>query len=170
MLARSLWEFFHFRLYCYIHANDGQPSTHHIDLPDQGERLRIEISVRQSHRQEEALVHELLHANLIPLGYPTFRIWASSDRKWRLAGGIINLADHIVMLPIFLSFGYSESKFLGPGTPESHEERRISAKIDALAHNLSTPQGYLSEISTCLRRENIKFKAVYSGAEMLTHS
>jgi hypothetical protein len=161
MLATSLWEFFRFRLYCTIHADDGQPSSHHIDLPTENEPLQIRISLRQTHRQEEALVHELLHANLIPLGYPTFRIWARSDRKWRLAGGIINLADHVSMLPIFLSFGYSADRFLGPGKPETCEERRINAKIEALAPHLKTPQGYLAKVATCLRDEKISVKPVY---------
>lgn len=167
MLAHSLWEFFNFRLHCSIHANDGQPSTHHIDLPDKGEPLRIGISLRQSHRQEEALVHELLHANLIPLGYPTFRIWESSDWKWRLAGGIINMADHVIMLPVFLSFGYSRDRFLGAGTRETRKERRISAKIDDIASNLSTPESYLTEISACLSSERITFEPIYLANAVL---
>jgi len=161
MLARSLWEFFGFRLYCTIQDDDGQPSAYHIDLPTGNEPLQIQISLRHTQRKEEALVHELLHTNLIPLGYPTFRIWARSDRKWRLAGGIINLADHVSMLPIFLSFGYSADRFLGPGKPETSEERRINAKIDALAPHLKTPQGYLAKVATCLRDEKISVKPVY---------
>jgi hypothetical protein len=162
MLAHSLWEFFRFRLYCTTQQDDGQPSTHHIDLPTENEPLRIQISLRQTRRQEEALVHELLHANLIPLGYPTFRIWEppDDDRKWRLAGGIINSADHIIMLPTFLSFGYSASRFFGPGNPDTSEERRIRVKVANIAINLQTPQGYAAEISSLLGDERIKFESI----------
>lgn len=167
ILAHSLWKFFNFQLYCTIRDNDGEPSTHRIELPDEvggtaGEQLRIMISLCRSERQEEALVHELLHANLIPLGYPKFRIWEAPDsEKWPLAEGITNLADHLVMLPIYLSFGYAEERFLGPCRPLSDREKHVAVDLERVASELSTPAGYLAEVSAYLRSRGINFEVVH---------
>src|SRR6266498_326706 len=105
ILAHSLWEFYNYQLYCTVCADDGKPNRHRIDGISDGkavEKIRIYISVRSNERQEEGLVHELLHANLVPLGYPRFWLDECASTEWRLAEGIINLADHIVMRPIYL--------------------------------------------------------------------
>src|SRR5216684_3416256 len=119
ILAHSLWEFYNYQLYCTVRADEGEPNSYRIDGitgPKTIGKIRIFISIRNNERQVEGLVHELLHANLIPLGYPRF--WVKENQsKWRLAKGIINLADHIVMQPIYLSLGYSAEKFLGPSRP-----------------------------------------------------
>ena len=109
MLAHSLWEFYNYQLYCTVRADDGKPNRHRIDGitgPKTIDTISICISIRDNERQEEGLVHELLHANLIPLGYPRFWVEEPASEKWRLAEGTINLADHIVKQPIYLSLGY----------------------------------------------------------------
>jgi hypothetical protein len=84
LLARSLWEFYHCRIYCTIRDNDLKPNRIRIlgvlgpkEIRDVG----FCISVRGDCRQQEALVHELLHANLIPLGYPRFWIYHDSESE-----------------------------------------------------------------------------------------
>jgi hypothetical protein len=165
MLARSLWEFFNFELYCSIHDDDGQPNRHRIEGildPSSIGDVRIVISLRRSARQEEGLVHELLHANLIPLGYPTF--WIDEEQgseKWQLAGGITNNAEHVVMLPIYLSLGCPKHRFLGASRPPTDQERRVIADLVEMSPNLSTPDGYLTHVSAYLQRQNVTFRALH---------
>src|SRR6266487_5395745 len=157
ILAHSLWEFYKYQRYCTVRADDRKPNTHRIDGitgPKTIGRIRIYISIRNNERQVEGLVHELLHANLIPLGYPRF--WMEENAsKWRLAKGIINLADHIVMQPIYLSLGYAAERFVGPSRPLGELERRVADDLQQIAANLTTPDGYLTHLSTYLRLHNI---------------
>jgi hypothetical protein len=165
ILAHSLWEFFNYQLYCTVRKDDGEPNSYRIDGIENARtvgKIRIAISLRPNHRQEEGLVHELLHLNQIPFGYPTFWInEVQGSDKWALAGGIINNADHVVIEPIYLSFGYSAGRFLGPTRPLTDREKGIVADLRAKAANLATPSGYLSEVSACLRHYNINFKAMH---------
>jgi len=104
-LAQRLWKFFEFQLQCRLPQIDkDKPSSFSIkiELFLQTHRpgdLVPELVIRDSPRREEALVHELLHLNLIVLGYPKFRIHAKDDGQWNLAANILNKADHPVMLP-----------------------------------------------------------------------
>src|SRR6267378_2707892 len=165
MLAHSLWEFYNHQLYCTVRADDGDPNRHRIDGirdPETIDTIRICISIRDNERKEEGLVHELLHANLIPLGYPRF--WIDEQRgsdEWILAGGITNLADHIVMRPVFLSFGYTDDRFVGSSRSLNHREQRVDADLRKMVERLRTPQGYLDCVSQYLKRSNIKFKPLH---------
>jgi hypothetical protein len=161
ILAHSLWEFYNYQLYCTVRADDGKPNRHRIDGitgPKTIGKIRICISIRNNERQGEGLVHELLHANLIPLGYPRFWVEESVSKKRRLAEGIVNLADHIVMQPIYLSLGYSAERFLGFSRPLGELERRVAGDLQQIAANLATPDGYLTHLSAYLRLHNINCK------------
>src|SRR2546423_3802801 len=75
LLARSLWHFFEHRLTCrrpnidLDHANGCHIEIEQfLDSRRPGD-LRPEVVVRRNARQEFGLVHELLHLNLIPLGF-----------------------------------------------------------------------------------------------------
>jgi hypothetical protein len=166
ILAHSLWEFFNYQLYCTIRDDDGEPSRHRLDLVEIGESkavgdVRVLISLRRTERKEEALVHELLHANLIPLGYPNFRIRETESEKWILAKGITNNADHVAMLPTYLLFGYSKDRFLGPSKSLNDREKRVITDLERMAADLWTPDGYLACVSTYLARHNINFEAIH---------
>jgi hypothetical protein len=113
-------------------------------------------------------LHELLHANLIPSGYPRFWVNECSSEKWQLAGGIINLADHIVIEPIYLSFGYSRKRFLGPSRPLSNREKRVAADLQEIAAKLVTPAGYLTHVSAYLQSYDIKYEALYLADIIVT--
>jgi hypothetical protein len=162
-LARSLWEFFNFELICTVQPPDGTSSRCRIDPwiehPSEIGKVprRIALSIRDTERKEETLVHELLHAELIRLGYPTFFINEQTDsEKFRLAGKIINNAGHVIMKPIYLSLGYSEERFLGDEKPLSDCDARIIADLAAM--DFSTPDSYWTSLSTYLHRESIRFE------------
>lgn len=161
LLAHSLWQFFDFRLSCRVQEDDGDASRYGIEIEEflnsknPGD-LQPYVSIRRTERLEEALVHELLHINLILLGYSRFRIWEEpGSSKWNLAGGITNGADHLVMFPIYLLFGYREDRFLGPNRPPTPLERRVSADLAAMKTQLSTPEGYSAEVFQYLRSHSI---------------
>ena len=60
--------------------------------------LNPTIYVRNTYRIEKALIHELLHLKLIPMGFPIFEIDDPiEESKKNLAQGIINNAAHAVM-------------------------------------------------------------------------
>lgn len=164
VLAQSLWEFFNYELYCTVRDDDDKPNRHRIDGIIDANTIgdvRICISLRRNARREEGLVHELLHANLIPLGYPRF--WIDEERgsdKWILAGGITNIADHEAMRPIYLSFGYSADRFLGPSRPLNDLEERVRANFERKASDLLTPVRYSAQVSACLKKHGIKFRAI----------
>jgi len=102
-----------------------------------------------------------LHANLIPLGYPRFWIEEHESEKWRLTKGITNLADHVVMLPIFASLGYSAERFLGLSRSLNERERRVDADLKEMREQLRTPQGYLDCVSQYLKRNEIRFTPLH---------
>jgi hypothetical protein len=166
LLAHSLWQFFDFRLSCCVQEDDGDASRYGIkietflDSKNSGD-LQPYVSIRRTERQEEALVHELLHINLILLGYPRFRIWEEpGSSKWNLAAGITNDADHLVMFPIYLSFGYREDRFLGPSRTPTQLEKRVSANLAEMGTQLSTPEGYGVEVFRYLRSHAINCEPV----------
>jgi hypothetical protein len=102
--------------------------------------VRVFLSIRRNARQEPGLVHELLHANLIRLGYPKFRIWEDPQSdKWPLAEGITNNAEHVAMRPTFLSLGYSDDEFLGPSRTLTNSEKQVVDELESLAVELGTP-------------------------------
>lgn len=169
-LAHSLWEFYNYRLYCTVLEDDGEPNTYHIggiiDANMIGD-IRISISIRRNARRQEGLTHELLHANLIPLGYPRF--WINEEHgsdKWVLASGIINLADHIIMRPIYLSFGYSVDRFLGLSRPLNEQETRFAADLEGIGSALSTPVGYSAHVEAYLQCHDISFQGMNSRVQL----
>ena len=163
MLARSLATWFGRRLLCVVIPDDGQPNAFSIDgIDDPTGESRIRITVRQNHRTEEGLVHELLHANLIASGYPIFWINEEVDSpEWHLAAGIINCADHAVMEPVFVSFGYCRERFLGPSKPLRPEHEQLSMSLQGAAVEFSSPTGYVAGVAKHLRRNGIPFLPLY---------
>lgn len=161
VFARSLWECFGYRITCRVFDEDGKPSTHRIlgiHASSEVGPITIEISVRPSNRAAEALVHELSHARLLADGYPVF--WIDEEcgsEKWNLAAGIINNAEHVVMRPLYLSFGFDPARFLGPSKPLRAEHERIVQALEAAETALSTPTGFLRVVSTELRAHHIGF-------------
>ncbi len=169
-LARSLWEFYNHQLYCTLRDDDGEPNRYRIDGISGSETfdtIRICISIRNNDRKEEGLVHELLHANMIPLGYPRFWIDECEPDQRRLAKGVTNLADHIVMQPIYCSFGYSAERFLGPSRLLSDRERRVDADLKNMGEQLKSPQGYSHCVSQYLERNKISFAPLYLANAIL---
>jgi hypothetical protein len=171
-LTFSLWEFFDRKLICRRPNVDVDlPNSFHVEIErflnsqSLGD-LRPELVIRRNTRQEVGLVHELLHLNLIPLGFPCFRIWADDDETWDLAGGIINNAEHVPMLPTFISLGYPEAEFLGPSRPHSVRELHVFEDIAKLRPWLFTPVNYGSAVSSYLASQSIKHEIVWI-AEML---
>ena len=65
-------------------------------------------------REVEALVHELLHINLIQLGFPRLCSNTVEGDAYGVAKGIINIADHRLILPKFLQMEFAEELFLTP--------------------------------------------------------
>jgi len=167
VLAGSLWHFFEHRLTCRCPNIDlHQANRCHIEIEQFLESRRPgdlcpEVVVRRNARQEVGLVHELLHLNLIPLGFPRFRLWAEDDEAWRLAGGLINNADHIIMLPIFSLLGYAESEFLAPSGSPTTSELRLFEDIEKLRPSLFTPQGYAHALSGYLSSRSTKHEIIW---------
>jgi len=161
ILAHSLWQFFNYQLYCAVRDEADRSNRCRIDgilNPSKVDEIRIFISIRQDRRAEEALVHELLHANLIPLGYPRF--WIDEEEasgKWVLAAGVINLADHVVIRPIYSSLGYSVDEFLSPSRPLNEREKRVDAELQLVKDVLATPAGYSAQLAAYLKHHDIKF-------------
>jgi len=108
-----------------------------------------------------------LHANLIPLGYPRFCFEKCTREEWQLAGGITNLADHIVMLPIYVSLGYSKERFLGPPRSLNEREQRVDADLKRMGERLRTPPGYLDCVARYLAQNEIRFTPIYLADHIL---
>ncbi len=167
ILAHSLWQFFEFRLTCrFPQIDKDQASYWHIDIEQFVEShkpgdLAPQVVVRDTPRREEALLHELLHLNLIPLGYPRFRIWEKDEVELALAEGIINNADHAIMLPIFLSLGYAENRFLSAARAPTPLGDRVRRDIEKLAAQVVTPKGYGRCMSDYLESHSIRHEAVW---------
>jgi hypothetical protein len=161
-LVHSIWEFFEGRVECAIVTDDGEPSRHRVigigDTPKKIGDVGVAITVRQSDRMEEAFVHELLHANLIRSGYPTFWIDEFDDsEEWRIGGGITNNADHVAMRPTYLSLGYASGRFSGI-SELSKLESRVIEELDTF--DLSTPGKYLTKVSSFLLKWNVRHEAI----------
>lgn len=159
-LSEALWRFFGCRLGC----NPPKPADSSkiiYGLPEdyapevKADQCTPLIGLADSDRVEEALVHELLHLELVRLGYPRF--WFKGGDG--IAKAIQNNADHVVMLPKFTALGYSSHRFLTPREPTEADERYLR-EIDALP-NLHTPEGYAASVSACLQRHGFSFRLVY---------
>lgn len=171
-LAEDVWRFFEFRLTCRFPTQKTEPSSRcHLEFPQfegsrQSNDFSAELVIQPSHRQEEALTHELLHLNLVRLGYPRFWIREASDSdKGRLAGGITNLADHPVMLSQFKSMGYDERLFLGDSNL-SEFGKQIGREIQELEPQLLNGiPDYTQAVSGCLASHSIRFDLVWVRLE-----
>jgi hypothetical protein len=167
MLACSLWEFFGHNLRCRRPTIDLNASNSvHIEIESfldsrRFSDLQPEVVVRRNARQEAGLVHELLHLNLIPLGFPRFRLWTDDDETWNIAGGFINIADHVPMLPTFVDLGYDEREFLGSVSSPGPRELRVKKDVEKLKPFLLAPNDYGHVVSEYLSRHAIKHEAVW---------
>jgi hypothetical protein len=166
-LARTLWEFFEFRLTCRLPSIDPlEPNTVSVNVEKFLESRKLgdlepEIVVRDNERREVGLVHELLHLDLIQRGYPRFRLWTANESQWNVAGSVINRADHHLMLPSFVSFGYNADQFVGQCGKPSSDEALAWKHPDALSAQLETPAGYSLVVSECLVRCSLRHEAVW---------
>lgn len=165
-LAEGLWRFFNHRLLC---SPPGDDETSRIRYgitryaPVVKARSIIpSIRLAKSDRQEEALVHELLHLELLRQGYPRFYFDKMDDKQAGLAGGIQNSADHEAMLPIFLRLGYRADRFLTP-RKLSARDQRLLGEIKALP-GLEIPAGYTASVSGYLRRHGFTFRLLTVSA------
>ena len=163
-LAEALWTFFHYRLLCGISGSAGESQIDYNFPPEYAPvvnpgEMTPSIRLARSDRQAEALVHELLHLELLRIGYPKFWFDRGDSAKRGLARGIQNSADHEVMLPIFIGLGYAGDRFLTPRVSTA-DDSRILGEIKTLA-DLQDPKGYASSVSTYLHRQGFNFRLVY---------
>lgn len=163
-LARELWEFFNYELYCTIQPATADSSRFKIlppidDLATVNSEPRvIMVSIRESERMEEALVHELLHGELIRRGYPVFFIHDQHDTPaWKYGAMIKNNAEHVVFKPIYLSFGYSEDRFTQPASL-TDEEKRIICELQTM--DRSTPDKFQNAIDAYMAAHNVRAEPV----------
>jgi hypothetical protein len=153
-LAECLWRFCDFRL-SIVRNDDGRPNICHITgLESDPLEIGFRISLGANERQEVGLVHELLHVNLIMLGYPILSIEPCEEEENLIAEEVINYAQHLVMKPIFVDqFGYPEGQFVGESRVPDDREQRLFKELDGLKSDLLTPHGYLVKVSALLQRE-----------------
>ncbi len=104
-------------------------------------------------REVEALVHELLHINLIQLGFPRLCSNTVDGDAYGVAKVIINIADHRLILPKFLQMGFAEELFL---TPLPHVEA-FAAHVAAFDEGAlyDTHQLYYDRVSKYLTAKGI---------------
>ena len=104
-------------------------------------------------REVEALVHELLHINLIQLGFPRLCSNTVDGDAYGVAKVIINIADHRLILPKFLQMGFAEESFL---TPLPHVEP-FAAHVAAFDEGAlyDTHQLYYNRVSKHLAAQGI---------------
>jgi hypothetical protein len=161
----ALWEAFSGRMKCEIIPDDGKPSILRFKnrMSNGVDASEVHLVLRRSSRLEEALIHELLHADLFRRGYPKFFLRTQDEYLWQEGADILNLADHVVMLPTFLSLGYAEEHFVGPSKPLSEEGQRVVADLTGMKDRLSTPEGYTDCLCQYLRNRGIKFEIIQSG-------
>jgi hypothetical protein len=165
-LAESLWRFFGYRLLCSQPRED-TVSRIRYGIKDyvpvvKPSEITPSILLAKSARMEEALVHELLHLELLRLGYPRFFFdWIGAKRDG-LARGIQNCADHVVMLPLFVRLGYATDRFQTPGEITETDAQRVN-EIQALV-GLQAPDGYASSVSAYLRKHGFSFRLCYVRA------
>ena len=164
-LAERLWNFYGCRLICSrpkeqprSRINYGIPKEYAPEHKAQD--LVPMVILANSGRVEEALVHELLHLELVRKGYPRF--FSDGDGDGDLWFGITNNADHAVMRPLFTELGYSLDRFTTPSELDD-DEKRVIAEIDALP-NLHTPDGYTASVSAYLKKNGFGFRLVYVRA------
>lgn len=167
LLLRSLLDFFDAQIDCEMVDDDGQPNQHSvlgITGPNEIGDVSIAIKLRRNSRSEEALVHELLHSNMIPLGYPVFWLDEQECTEWNLGRDILNSAEHQVMLPMFLQLGYSEDRFLGPSDQLCAKGERIMTDLEAMKKTLSSPTGFMRQMSGYLTGHGIQWQLVQGVA------
>lgn len=164
-LAERLWRFYGGRLKC-SEPKELKNSRISYGIPKEfapeykATDLTPSVVLAQSNRLEEALVHELLHLELVRLGYPRFFLDGTGDGE--LAFGITNNADHAVMRPLFAALGYSPDRFTGPNELNDYE-KQIIAEIDAFP-NLHSTEGYTAAVSSYLKQHEIGFRLTYVRA------
>jgi hypothetical protein len=164
-LAERLWNFYGCRLMCGT-PKDEPRSRINYGIPKmyapehRAQDLVPVVKLAKSDRMEEALVHELLHLELVRNGYPRF--FSDGTGNGDLWLGITNNADHAVMRPLFTALGYSLDRFTTPSELDD-EESRVIAEIDALP-NLHTPEGYTVSVSACLEKYGFGFRLVHVRA------
>jgi len=162
LLANSLWDFYRHRIYCTLqdaNADSGRIRMLGVMGPTQISKLGFSISIPDDDRKADALVHELLHANLIPLGYPRF--WLNHDgesQQFCRGGGIINLADHKAMLPVFLALGYSEARFLRESRKLNEFEEQVNTYFERVKESLQQPNAYRQHVENCFSEHGISFE------------
>jgi len=161
----ALWEAFAGRVKCQIIADDGKPSILRFEhrISDGKDASEVHLVLRRNSRLEEALIHELLHAELFRRGYPKFFLRTQGEYRWQEGADILNLAYHVVMLPAFLALGYAEERFVGPSKPMSEEGQRVEADLHAMKDRLSTPEGYTDCLREYFRNRGIEFEVLPSG-------
>lgn len=165
VFVKELWEDFCGRVKCEIIDDDGKPSIIRITprVSNGVDVSEIHLILRRNNRLEEALIHELLHADLFRRGYPKFFMATQDEYRWNEGRDILNLADHVVMLPIFVSLGYAEERFVGPSEPMNEEGQQVEADLVAMKDRLSTREGYADCLSEYLRKRGIKFEIIPSA-------
>lgn len=158
-LAERLWNFLDGKL-SYI-PNDDQPFNRcHFEGLDVNPvvEIKVTLSIRQDDRREEGLVHELLHANLLRLGFPKFRIYERRD-DCELGAEMVNHAEHLVMKDTYLKLGYDDSKFLGIGREPNQEEALAFSELDAIKGELCKAEKYKQLLPRFLKRYSIAAEA-----------
>ncbi|MEY2578776.1 MAG: hypothetical protein QOI49_1600 [Verrucomicrobiota bacterium] len=170
-LLNALWEYFGGRMKCEVIRDDGNPSVINYNpcVVNGKEAPDCHLILRENERLEEALVHELLHADLWRRGYPRWFLRTQAESLWNQGRDILNLAEHIVMLPTFKSLGYPEERFVGPSKPLDEEGRQVLGDLAAMADLLSTPKGFVEEISAYLQARGIQFEVPCDSATGIRH-
>lgn len=163
--VKALWEDFSERVKCEIIDDDGKPSVIRFNnrIANGLDVSEIHLILRRNNRLEAALIHELLHADLYRRGYPKFFLPTQDEYLWQNGADILNLADHVVMLPAFVSLGYAEERFVGPSKPMNEEGQQVEADLVAMEDRLSTHEGYTACLSEYLRKRGIKFDIMPSA-------
>lgn len=165
-LLNAVWEYFDGRMECEVIPDDGNPSVinYKARVVNGREVPECRLILRDSGRLEEAFTHELLHADLWRRGYPRWFLRTQAESLWNQGRDILNLAEHIVMLPTFKSLGYSEERFVGPSKPLDEEGLQVQADLAAMGVLLFTPKGFVKGISGYLQGRGIQFEAPYGSA------
>ena len=165
LMLREVWEFTSFQLVCVICEDDGKPSKYRLDVgafraSGKLADLLPTITLKKTPRSEEAFVHELLHLEVARRGFPRFIFRPPTDpKRLPLAAGIQNIADHVVMLPIFQALGYREDLFLGPALTPTEEEALVLRHFSAM-NPICTPRVYGDVVAPFLLKHDIHFDSV----------
>jgi len=162
-LLKYLWKFFGQNIYC----SSPMPPKHETNDPS---RFRIkldpfleskipadlepEIRLKKTHRTEEALVHELLHFDMLASGYPVYYF----NEQIGFANSVMNICDHQVMIVKFESLGYDKNLFEGIGPKLKESQKVIVSEIKALEIR-NNPADYTKKTSKYLRDKSIPFES-----------